>query len=73
MSEPKLDIDEEIDHEYTRDIVCPYCGHKIEDSCDYIDANGQYYEIGCPGCEETFLAMGEIKIDYSTEKLKNNK
>jgi hypothetical protein len=59
-----------IDHKYTQEIVCPYCG------CEWIDSweegnHGGEEDIGlleCPDCERTFNTTRQIDITYSTER-----
>lgn len=58
----------EIEHEYTHDIVCPYCGHKFDDSWEYGDIQSGM-EIECDKCDKTFRAYSIVDISYSTEKI----
>lgn len=60
----------EIDHEYTREIVCPYCGYEFSDSWGYgLDENP--YEIECcnEDCLKTFEAWIDVEVSYCTDKI----
>lgn len=56
----------EIDHEYTREIVCPHCGYEFGDSWEADD----YGEDNCPECDGKFTFEREVDIHYSTTKKK---
>lgn len=67
MSEPK-----EIDHEYTRNVVCPYCGHEHDDCHEHFGREFQWEEeseVDCHSCEKTFKASREFSVTFSTEKI----
>jgi len=53
-----------IDHEYTKEIVCPYCGNEQSDSWEFSDDG----EIECGMCEETFTYERIVTVEYSTAK-----
>lgn len=53
-----------IDHEYTREITCPYCGHVPMDSWEW-DDNG---EEECSKCGNTYTFERIVTIEYSTAK-----
>jgi len=53
----------EVDHEYTREIVCPYCGREQSDSWEYGDDG----EIDCD-CGETYTFARDVSVTYSTRK-----
>jgi len=57
-----------IKHEYTSDIVCPWCGYSFQDDeCSYIDYE---HKIECLECGNNFYVESHITIDYSTTKEK---
>ncbi len=54
-----------IDHEYTDEIVCPYCGESDNESYEYADPDCG--ETECGFCERSFNYSVHISIEYSTE------
>ncbi|SHN77543.1 hypothetical protein [Desulfitobacterium chlororespirans] len=62
------DDDCTIDHEYTDEIICPYCGSEFSDSDD-IEPNDEILGLQyCEECEKGFYAFRSVTVDYSTEK-----
>jgi transcription elongation factor Elf1 len=59
----------EIDHEYTDDIVCPYCGYEFTDSWEF-EGNEDLGLIDCQSCEKPFIATRNVEVTYTTEKAK---
>lgn len=57
------------DHEYTDEIVCPYCGYIFPDSYDVGEGEEDIGRVDCGGCVKEFLASRHVSITYSTEKL----
>lgn len=59
------------DHEYTNEIVCPYCGLEKQDSWQYHDDNYDGYIgiIECGECGKMFHAERYIEITYITSKM----
>jgi uncharacterized Zn-finger protein len=55
---------EEIDHEYTDEIICPYCGEDVMDSWEYSDSG----DIQCGKCRKEFTYEREVTVTYSTQK-----
>jgi len=53
-----------IDHEYTPEIVCPYCGHEQSDSWEFSD-DGTHE---CSMCDNEFNYERIVTIQYSTSK-----
>lgn len=53
----------EIDHEYTDDIVCPYCGAEFLDSWEYKDDDFPVCD-----CGKRFISRRDISVSYTTEK-----
>jgi DNA-directed RNA polymerase subunit RPC12/RpoP len=60
----------EIDHRYTDEVVCPYCGYEFEDSWEFFTNDQEDTEIDCDECDKTFVASRNITITYSTHELK---
>lgn len=56
-------MDKKIDHEYTRNIVCPKCGYEDTDSWE-IEGNDGEIECDC-GC--TYSYEREVEVTYSTK------
>lgn len=59
-------VKEEIDHDCTDEIVCPYCGYEEGDSWEY---SSDSQEIDCLECGKTFQMNRNITVDYTTEKI----
>lgn len=59
----------EIDHGFTTELVCPYCGAKELDSWEVESGEEDLGRIDCGRCERTFTATRNISITYSTEKI----
>jgi len=62
MSEVK-----EIDCQYTREIICPYCGYERSNSVDDFDGPSSY-EDDCEECGKTFIVEPDVEITFSTHK-----
>lgn len=58
-------MSQEIEHERTSNIVCPYCGYEDECSYEHDDDNGQ---TECGSCGETFNFERHIDVEWSTTK-----
>lgn len=59
----------EIDHEYTKDIVCPYCGHRERDSWEISgNEDGKSSEVECSECSKAFYYECHVRVTYTTEK-----
>jgi transposase-like protein len=61
---------DEFDHEFTDEIVCPYCGYEHGDSWEEHDDRG---DLECQGCGKKFCYERNISVDYSTYKIKPRK
>jgi DNA-directed RNA polymerase subunit RPC12/RpoP len=57
--------EQEIDHEFTNEIVCPNCGHIHTDCFEFPDSGTQK----CDSCHKEFSFIREIEVTYSTSKL----
>lgn len=62
-------MSKDIDHEYTDEIVCPYCGYEFTDSWEYSDTQDEQV-VDCHDCGEEFLLYMHVTIDYTTYKRK---
>ena len=55
----------EIDHEFTDEIVCPYCGYKSRDSWELPDDGIEECEV----CYKEFTFDRNVTVDYSTARI----
>jgi len=64
-----LSAPEDIDHDYTREVVCPWCGHEHSDSWEWwIDSRSECTEFECERCEKPIEATRYVEITYSTRR-----
>jgi hypothetical protein len=63
-------MNKEIDHDYTDEIVCPYCGYEFSDSWEIGADSG---EEECYECGEKFEFYRHIEVSYCTAKSRINK
>lgn len=67
---------DEIGHEHTDKIVCPYCGHKHSDMEAYelfkVEAIDDVVETDCSACSAWFVVKQHLNITYSTSRIKEN-
>jgi hypothetical protein len=63
---------EQINHDYTDEIVCPYCGHVDCDSWEFLDGNEGDSVSDCGKCGKTFHCSRHISITYSTRRFPND-
>ena len=54
----------EIDHEFTDNIVCPYCGYARQGDEDY-----EEHEDECYKCGKAFLVTPDYSVTYTTSKI----
>jgi DNA-directed RNA polymerase subunit RPC12/RpoP len=59
----------EIDHEYTDEVVCPYCGFEYGDSYEFFTGCHENSEAQCEGCNKYFAMTRNVSVDYSTSKM----
>lgn len=58
-----------IDHKYTRNLVCPWCGAEDLDSWMYEPGKEDLGIVECIRCERPFDAERIITVQYSTKKV----
>ena len=58
-------IEKGFEHEYTQEVVCPYCGCKSSDSWEFRDSD----EKDCDDCGKEFKIERIITCEYTTEKV----
>lgn len=56
----------EIEHSYTDELVCPYCGYEYSNSWELDDDD----ELVCPECLKIFIYYREITYHYVSAKTK---
>ena len=61
------EIEKEIDHESTSNIVCPYCGWEDMDSWEFGEQDG---EMQCGSCKKSFDVEPYVSISYTTSRKK---
>jgi transposase len=62
-----------IDHEYTDEVVCPYCGYVFGDSWEFIRGGRNDGKADCDGCGKTFGWSADFDVTYSTTKTEESK
>lgn len=55
----------EIEHEYTDELVCPYCGYEKTDSWEYHEDEGG---VDCDECDKSYLYTRVVTVEYITDK-----
>lgn len=63
-----MNDEDEIDSEYTDEIVCPYCGYEFSDSFECNISEDEENIIECEECGKEFYAIKNISISYSSFK-----
>ena len=58
---------ENINHEFTNEVVCPFCGYEFSDSWEF-GGDEDIGLINCESCEKEFYATRNVEITYSTQK-----
>ena len=58
----------DIDHEYTCNIVCPYCGSEDKDGWELLPDGEDLGLIACGDCGKEFYVTRNIRITYSTQQ-----
>lgn len=57
----------DIDHEYTKHMICPYCGYKQRDVWEFI-GNNEDGDTDCGGCDKPFRWSVHRTETYTTKK-----
>jgi DNA-directed RNA polymerase subunit RPC12/RpoP len=57
-----------IDHQFTDEIVCPYCGYKFRCSSDIV-SDGTSGTARCEECDKDFEWDANWTVTYTTEKI----
>lgn len=59
-----MSLKQQFDTSWTKEAVCPHCGHEQSDSWEYSDS-GVY---NCGSCDKKFHLTRNTKVTYTTEK-----
>lgn len=57
--------DKKISYKYTKEIVCPYCGHEFKDSWEASDGEDDKY---CETCQNEFGYERVVTVEYISYK-----
>ena len=60
---------EEFNTEFTHKLVCPWCGHKDDESWAFFEDGDETAEVKCERCEKPYYAVQHVEIVYSTRKV----
>lgn len=52
------------DHEYTAEVVCPYCGYEHSDSTEMTEGKRE-----CEDCGQTFEMWRDVTVTYVTREV----
>jgi transcription elongation factor Elf1 len=56
-------------YQYNHEIICPHCDYEYSDSWELLDYCIDDYLIEkCKNCGYSFRVIGEITVEYSTDK-----
>jgi hypothetical protein len=58
----------DIDHEWSDEIVCPYCGHERSDSWECGTSGEGDWDDECDECGKPFRTSRNVTITYTTRK-----
>lgn len=61
-----IKIEDEMDHSYTDEIVCPHCGYEHTDSWEQGSGNEEDFESECHDCGKVILVSRMVTVKYST-------
>lgn len=61
-------MSQEINHKYTDNAVCPYCGHEDYDSWELGCDNDECGESECGSCGKAYIWIRHVFVEYSTKR-----
>jgi formylmethanofuran dehydrogenase subunit E len=64
----EIKSEEDIDHELTDEIVCPWCG-EIEGDSFEAPNDGEYK---CHECNKKYSYSRNVRVTYDTERIKDD-
>jgi uncharacterized Zn-finger protein len=62
-------MNKEIDHDYTDEVICPYCGYEFSDSWEFNDTQDEQH-VECSECSKEFFLYVDMTVNYTTRKKK---
>lgn len=68
MGATEQDSQPEIDHEYTDNPVCPYCGYVCGDTWELDFGTSEETTVTCCECERDYIVSAHFSVNYSTRK-----
>ena len=54
--------------EYTKEVVCPWCGHIHSDSWDFFPRYEETASAECGECDKPIRIVRHVSITYSTHQ-----
>jgi transcription elongation factor Elf1 len=60
---------EKFDTDYTRDPICPHCGHKQLNAWELFTDMEEDVEMDCGECDKPFICSRQVEVSYSTDKI----
>lgn len=55
-----------IDHQYTREPVCPHCGHVKRNAWELGLGDFDQYQTECGECDKPYMITAHIRRTYTT-------
>lgn len=60
-------MSERIEHKYTDEVVCPWCGYKQSESYELFESHyDETTDTECHECAKPFMAEKIVTVEYST-------
>jgi len=63
-----MDNSKKIKCQYTKYIVCPYCGHVIKDLNEHLGDQDEPMDAECPMCDEEFIYITSYTPSFNSFK-----
>lgn len=60
-----------MDTEYTKRIICPYCGYEDHDSWEFLSEGPEYGTWTCSDCGKDFYVEVHTTYLFTTTEMKN--
>lgn len=62
-TEPKT-----IDHEHTRDLVCPWCGYEHDESWEFGGGQEGEFRLDCHSCDQPIAGERRVTVVYYSQR-----